>query len=203
VSLRGRGLAGKPSLGDEFELFAVSRDELLRKDRPIRYRLRRSPDVVTAIEIVERDDDRAETKTVTASRMSGDEKLPSDLLADGHLDAARVAYLALYAENPEDPGIAEPRLNGLGYHLAGERDFAKAIAILRINNELRPQSANTYDSLAEVYLMNGERDRALETYRRELEALPNDTTTEAGLRERLRSVAEQKIKELERAPDRP
>jgi len=190
LAVRGGRLFGKRPFGDEFELFAVSRDELVRKEHEIRYRVDRSQDRVAAIETTFQDE-----KTMWR-RMPAGTRLPSDFLAEGNLAAARTAYVRLFAENPEEPGIAEPRLNGLGYELAGRKDFAKAITVLKVNNELRPASSNTYDSLAEVYLMSGDRVKARETYGKVLEVLPNDTTTAPALKDRLRRNAEAKVREL-------
>jgi CubicO group peptidase (beta-lactamase class C family) len=192
VTVRDGRIVGKRSLGDEFELLPVSRDELVRREHEIRYRVERSKGVVSAIETTFQDE-----KTL-ARRMPDGVRLPSDFLEEGNVAAARTAYIALYAENPEDPAIVEPRLNRLGYELAQRRDFDRAIAVLKVNNELRPESANTYDSLAEVTLMSGDRAKALEIYRKELEILPADTKTDPKLKERLRRIAEEKVKELEK-----
>jgi tetratricopeptide (TPR) repeat protein len=192
LTVRGGRLFGKRTLRDEFELYAVSRDELVRKEYEIGYHVERSKGGVVAIQMT------YEGEKTTARRASDGTNVPSSLLEEGNLAAMRMAYLQLFAESPEDHGISEPHLNSVGYDLAGRQEFAKAIAVLRVNNELRPASANTYDSLAEVYLMSGDRTRALETYRKELEVLPTDTTTTPALKERLRHTAEEKVKELER-----
>ena len=188
--VRDGRLYGRRSLGEEFELFAVSRDGLVQKEREIDYRIDRSGAGVTAIRTTEQGEKTSWT------RMPDGMRLPSDFLAEGNLQAARAAFVALYANRPEDPGVAEPRLNQLGYQLAGRGELSKAVLVLEVANTLRPGSANTYDSLAEVYLMNGDRAKALETYRRELAILPGDTATDPATKERLRRIAEAKTKDL-------
>ena len=50
----------------------------------------------------------------------------------------------------------------------------QALAIFRVNTRLNPESANTYDSLAETLWAVGEKEAALEAYRTVLEKLPDD-----------------------------
>lgn len=192
LTVRGERLFGRRTLGEEYELYPVSRNELVQREHEIGYHIERSQDGVAAIETT------FEGEKTTWRRMPEGTRLPSDFLEEGNLAAMRTAYVALFAESPEDHGISEPHLNSVGYDLAGKNEFAKAIAVLKVNNELRPVSANTYDSLAEIYLMSGDRATALETYRKELEAVPADTTTNPNLKDRLRHIAEQRVKELER-----
>lgn len=189
LAVRGNRLFGT-SDGDEYELFPISRDLFLRKDQPTRYQVERSDGSVAGILLL------AEEKRTPAKRMLSAARLPSDDLADGRIDEALAAYRRLFAEKPDDPGIAEQRLNRMGYQLAARKEFAKAIAILKLNTELRPGSTNTYDSLAEIYLLSGDRARSLETYRQALEVLTKDTTTDQSLKEQLRENAEAQIKKL-------
>ena len=69
----------------------------------------------------------------------------------------------------------ESRLNAAGYAAAFADDLDRSQQILGLNTELFPNSANTWDSLAEVVLYTGDRDRALELYRKALEVDPNFT----------------------------
>jgi CubicO group peptidase (beta-lactamase class C family) len=190
LTVRSNRLFGKPADGDEYELFPISRDLFLRKDRPTRYQIERSDGSVAGILLL------AGEERIKAKRMHPGARLPSDDLADGKIDEALAAYRGLFAEKPEDPGIAEQRLNRMGYQLAARKEFAGAIAVLKLNTELRPGSSNTYDSLAEIYLLSGDRDRSLETYRQALEVLPKDTTTDPSLKEQLRKNAEVQVKKL-------
>lgn len=183
-------LFGKSQLGDEYELFPIAHDLFVRKDRKTRYQAERSGAEVSGIRLL------AGSEGVLARRMAPGARLPSDAMAEGKLDEAVDAYRKLFAEKPDDPGVAESRLNVLGYQLAARTEFPKAIAILKVNMELRPKSTNTYDSLAEIYLASGDRARALETYRKVLEVLPTDTTTNANLKAQLLRNAEEKIREL-------
>ncbi|MFT5500647.1 MAG: hypothetical protein ACI88G_000780 [Woeseiaceae bacterium] len=81
----------------------------------------------------------------------------------------------LVADNSDDEeflATVEARINAAGYSTATAGDLEGGREILRINTELFPTSANTWDSLAEVNLYMGNRDAALNYYRRALEADP-------------------------------
>jgi tetratricopeptide (TPR) repeat protein len=46
---------------------------------------------------------------------------------------------------------------------------ADAIRIFELNVELYPASSNTYDSLGEAYMANGEKELAIKNYEKSLE----------------------------------
>ena len=50
----------------------------------------------------------------------------------------------------------------------------KAIAVLKLNTEMYPGSWNTYDSLAEAYMVNGDNVLAVNLYKKSLELNPNN-----------------------------
>ena len=56
------------------------------------------------------------------------------------------------------------------------QDLDKASEVLRLNTMIFPNSANAWDSLAEVTLGRGDRDQAIEYYRNALEADPEFTS---------------------------
>jgi tetratricopeptide (TPR) repeat protein len=67
----------------------------------------------------------------------------------------------------------EARINETGYSAAFANDLDRSEEILRLNTRLFPKSANTWDSLAEVTLYRGNREAALELYRKALQADPD------------------------------
>lgn len=74
-----------------------------------------------------------------------------------------------------DPsGLAGPDgLNNVAYQLAGNGMVNDAIEILKTAIQLYPQEANLYDSLGEFQLKNGDKAKALQSYKRALELNPN------------------------------
>jgi hypothetical protein len=79
------------------------------------------------------------------------------------------------APNP-DLFESESNTNAFGYLLLRRRRVNEAIEVLKLNVEAYPQSANVYDSLAEAYLVSGNREKAIENYRK---ALAIDPTIES------------------------
>jgi dienelactone hydrolase len=89
----------------------------------------------------------------------------------------------------------EAQINLLGYsHLQAGRADA-AIQLFKLNTVAYPDSANTYDSLGDAYLANGQNDLALQASERALAMLPKDPSP-PDRKELIRQSAEQKIAKL-------
>jgi tetratricopeptide (TPR) repeat protein len=97
------------------------------------------------------------------------------------MDAAVAQYRELKQREPDAYEFGEDELNGLGYRLLGEKKLDEAIAIFSLNAEAFPGSANAFDSLGEAYMAKGERDRAIQNYRRSLELEPRNENAVAML----------------------
>ncbi len=61
--------------------------------------------------------------------------------------------------------LPEQRLNSLGYGLLGRQQSEKAIKVFKFMVELYPKSFNAHDSLAEGYLVTGDKDNAIKYYK--------------------------------------
>lgn len=99
------------------------------------------------------------------------EMLMEALAADDVASAVK-----LYREFKADPTNAyvntEGSINNLGYRLLGANRVEHAIEIFKLNVESYPQSANAYDSLAEAYMVNGNKELAIRNYEKSLELNP-------------------------------
>jgi CubicO group peptidase (beta-lactamase class C family) len=71
--------------------------------------------------------------------------------------------------------LNEGQMNRLGYDLMGARKLKDAIEVFKLNVEDYPESANAYDSLAEAYLNDGNKELAIKNYQRSIELNPNNT----------------------------
>lgn len=60
-------------------------------------------------------------------------------------------------------------LNAYGYVLLAQKRYQQAIAVLAFNTNVYPQEANTFDSLAEAYLISGHKKKALYYYEKALQ----------------------------------
>ena len=92
-------------------------------------------------------------------------------MKDGEVDGTVEGLDALLER--EGHGIRGPfELNMLGYELLGDGEVEIAIAVFKLNVSHFPEEPNTYDSLADGYLTKGNRDQAIELYRKALEVDP-------------------------------
>jgi len=67
----------------------------------------------------------------------------------------------------------DPELNGLGYFLLQQlKNKEGAFQIFKLNAELHPNSWNAFDSLAEACYEKGDKQKALELYKKSLELNP-------------------------------
>jgi TolA-binding protein len=84
------------------------------------------------------------------------------------VDAAIAQYRSLHAQG--FPGLyeKESQTNSLGYQFLHGGQTDAAVAVLQLNVEAHPNSANTYDSLGEAYLGAGNKTLAIENYRKAL-----------------------------------
>src|SRR5207248_550494 len=98
------------------------------------------------------------------------------------MSAALAQYGSLKQANNTDYDFGESELNELGYELLGQNKLMDAIEVLKLNVAAYPSSWNVYDGLGEAYMKNGNRDLAIENYRRSLELNPNNANGAAMLK---------------------
>jgi hypothetical protein len=77
----------------------------------------------------------------------------------------------------------ENMLNTFGYDFMRKEDLKSALQVLKLNTELYPESYNVYDSYGEALLKNGDRDKAIQNYRRSLILNPDSQSGKKALRE--------------------
>ena len=166
----------------------------VRRDEETRYTFGRREDGGAQLTVAE------ESTTRTAPRVNPNTRVPAEDLAAGRVDEAVAAYKKLQAANPADPAIAEQRLNQRGYGFLQKKDYPTAIALFRLNTELYPASANTYDSLGEALEASGDKAGAIAMYRKCVEVAGLPASATAPQNQAARAHAEAKLKELSPAP---
>jgi len=92
-----------------------------------------------------------------------------------NIDAALQQYRELKRTQVDKYDFNESELNRLGYDLLGAKKIKEAIEIFKLNVEMFPQSANAYDSLAEAYMVNGDKELAIRNYEKSIELNPQNT----------------------------
>lgn len=92
-------------------------------------------------------------------------------------------FRSLYGQPSSKYYFDEKEFNSLGYRLLGFNRTQDAVEIFKLNVEMYPESANVYDSLAEGYLRNGQKDLAVMNYQKSLNLNPENTNAEKMLAE--------------------
>ena len=103
---------------------------------------------------------------------SPSKKLYKDILDRGL--AAISEYREMKKNNSTAFVLSQAQMNSLGYSLLGDKRIKEAIEVFKVNTEDFPNSANTYNSLAEAYMIAGEKDLAIKNYEKSIELNPND-----------------------------
>ena len=109
--------------------------------------------------------------------------------------AAVKAFHDARARNPHAVLFPESVVNLLGYQYLQAGNRKEAIEVFRLNTEAYPSSANTYDSLGDAYLADGQKELALQASRKAIEMLPGDRGPDAR-KKAIRDSAGQKIARL-------
>jgi tetratricopeptide (TPR) repeat protein len=110
-------------------------------------------------------------------------------------DAAIAAYRAAWKTHGE-PAVPEAAVNVAGYNLLFGGRPADALKVLTLNAEAWPQSANTLDSLADAYVVTGDRAKALELTKKANELLAKETTLTPERRAAIQGSIDAKLKDL-------
>lgn len=90
------------------------------------------------------------------------------------VDVAIARYRELKEREPDRYDFHERELNLLGYRLLAAGKAEAAVAILRLNVELFPESSNTHDSLGEGLAAAGKKEEAIKEYARSLQLDPGN-----------------------------
>jgi len=100
------------------------------------------------------------------------------------VEAAIKQYHELKEKTPKEYNFTASELNTLGYHLLNQKKKIKdAIEIFKFNVKANPKYANGYDSLAEAYMINGDKTLAIKNYAKSLELNPKNTNAVEKLKE--------------------
>ena len=79
--------------------------------------------------------------------------------------------------------LTENQMNTLGYQLLRLKRVKDAIAVFKQNTVDFPQAFNTWDSLAEGYMIDGDKDLAIKYYKKSLELNSENTNAVQKLKE--------------------
>jgi dienelactone hydrolase len=115
--------------------------------------------------------------------------------APGGASAAAAMFHEVQKRDPKAVLFPESALNMLGYQHLQAGKMKEAIELFKLNTEAYPASANTYDSLGDGYLADGQNDLALQASRKAIEMLAEDKSSD-DVKKAIRASAERKIAKL-------
>ena len=113
------------------------------------------------------------------------------------------AVTQLEAERKKDPNskaLETGFVNQLGYQAITAGDPKSAVAILKMNTEANPSSANAWDSLGDAYVADGQKDKARQAAEKALALLPSDKTVDGDMQKLIQQSAQGKLDELNKTP---
>ncbi|HEX8924147.1 MAG TPA: dienelactone hydrolase family protein, partial [Terriglobales bacterium] len=99
-------------------------------------------------------------------------------------------------QDPHATLFDEAIVNLMGYEHMQAGDSKHAIEIFKLNAMAYPASPNVYDSLADAYLADGQKQLARENSKKALQMLSSDTTDDQQRKDGIKASAEQKLKQL-------
>ncbi len=101
---------------------------------------------------------------------------------------------------PKEVIFSEPVLNRLGYEYLQSGNNQAAIALFKLNVTAYPDSPNVYDSLADAYIADGQKDLARQNELKTLDLLPHYTKYSEAQSQALREAAQKKLTQLSSPP---
>lgn len=95
-------------------------------------------------------------------------------LNNNGLEEAVAFFGKQWKASPRKLRFSERQINTMGYQLLQAKKIKEAIAVFKINSTCFPESFNTWDSLAEGYMVNGQNDLAIKFYKKSVEMNPKN-----------------------------
>jgi dienelactone hydrolase len=137
---------------------------------------------------------------VNASRRGAPSSILKAIDSQGGAEKVAQQLAAARQKNPNAKLFDEGLVNMIGYEHLQEGDTKGAIAILQLNVNAFPKSANAYDSLSDAFLADGQKDLARENAKKALQLSPADTSLSEEYRKGMEENAKNKLKQLGEKP---
>lgn len=111
------------------------------------------------------------------------------LIEQGRIDKAAEIFDELRKATPDLVIFREAAMNAMGYQLLQQNRLADAAKAFKMNTDAYPNSANVWDSYADICQAQGDTETAITCYEKVLEVLPADSTANPQLKEILEANA--------------
>ena len=167
----------RPTADLKFELLPIADGTFIRRDAAIKYTFVKGAAGVSEVQAT-----LPGGNIVKAPKVAADALIPFEHLNAGNIEKALADYRQIKKEQPDNAAVGEARINGLGYGFLRAKKLPEALAYFKLNVEFYPQSWNVYDSLADGYLANGDKELAITNYKKSLEMNPKNTNATEALK---------------------
>lgn len=107
-------------------------------------------------------------------RLNDGEMLASDYIEAGNLEQAVRCYQEVMEKDNDMKNRLQNNLNNDGYNCIWRGNHNTAIAFLKINTILFPESSNSWDSLGEAYFFDKQYELSIESMKKSLEYNQNN-----------------------------
>ena len=94
------------------------------------------------------------------------------ILLNNGPEAAMEIYDGVKEQNPDYSLFGSGSINGLGYRLLQQKKPGQAVEVFKFNVLAYPDDPNSYDSLGEGYMSNGDKELAIEAFKKSLSMNP-------------------------------
>jgi hypothetical protein len=100
----------------------------------------------------------------------------SKIIEDGGIDSLMesLARIRKLMDEGGDIYVEEMAINYLGYNYMRMEKYDEALAVLKLNVDAHPKSANVYDSYAEALMKSGDKKGAIKNYKKSLQLDPDN-----------------------------
>ncbi len=107
-------------------------------------------------------------------------RLSFDLVTNADIEAIKKHYTEVNERihYPESFKPGEGFLNRVGYYLIRQKEFDKAINLLKYNSDIYPESFNACDSLGDAYQNAGKTDKAAASFQAAIDKNPGNSDYE-------------------------
>ena len=167
----------RPTADLKFELLPIADGTFIRREGVLKYTFVRGAAGVSELQVT-----LPAGNIAKAPKVAADALIPFEHLMAGNIDKALAGYRQIKKDTPDNAAVGEARINGLGYGFLRAKKLPEAIAYFKLNVELYPNSSNVYDSLAEAYRANGDKELAITNYKKSLELDPKNTNAAEALK---------------------
>ncbi len=111
--------------------------------------------------------------SVSAPKLSLADTLMETIFEKG-IDSAAAQYHELYKTQRDKYDFDEDEINGLAYRFMRNGMFKPAIALLKLNSETYPKSADIYEALGDAYSFENNKELSIENFNKVLQLDPKN-----------------------------